>query len=281
MSSFVKQGSGNITFTEWQRWQARQTQWEDTRRWGVSFCAVMAVCGGVVWWSVHLQSAPVIASEPPPAAIAIDMTPVAVSSPTPPTDVPPGPQQMLSVPDEPAPVEPPKISAPPSPAPSPPVPVLQPEKPHKLAKKHKPTLNLQKPVPQKTPPAETTTAPPTANVAPAPAQAASTSGASSSQASQTPVTWQGALLAQLEKFKRYPADAMAEHQEGAPVITFSIDRKGHVVSVALTHSCGHPELDAEAVALPKRAQPLPVPPDSVPGDPITLTVPVEFYIHRN
>ncbi len=188
---------------------------------------------------------------------------------------------MLSVPDEPAPVEPPKISAPPSPAPSPPVPVPQPEKPHKLAKKHKPTLNLQKPVPQKTPPAETTTAPPTANVAPAPAQAASTSGASSSQASQTPVTWQGALLAQLEKFKRYPADAMAEHQEGAPVITFSIDRKGHVVSVALTHSCDHPELDAEAVALPKRAQPLPVPPDSVPGDPITLTVPVEFYIHRN
>lgn len=71
---------------------------------------------------------------------------------------------------------------------------------------------------------------------------------------------------------------MAEHQEGTPTVTFAMDRKGRVLSVTLASRSGHPLLDQEAVALPSRAQPLPIPPDSVAGDPITLTVPVAFYI---
>lgn len=266
------------SFSEWQRAQLGLARREDALRWGLSFLAVMAVSAGAVWWIMRLPPPVMAVPEPPPAAIAIDMAPEPVSTPTPPTDLPPGPQQTQSIPD-PAPVEPPKITAPPSPAPNPPVPVPKPEKPRKIVKKSKPVPMLKKPIPDRTPPAEATTAPPSSEAPPAPTQAAPAPGSSSAHASHDPVTWQGALLAQLEKFKRYPSDAMAGHQEGVPTVTFSMDRKGHVLSVTLASSSGHALLDQEAVALPKRAQPLPIPPDSVAGDPITLTVPVEFYIH--
>ncbi|WP_291363861.1 energy transducer TonB [Acetobacter sp. UBA5411] len=267
-----------FSFADWQREQLLLARREDALRWGLSFLAVLAVCGGSIWWVMRLPPPPLAVPEPPPAAIAIDMAPEPVSTPTPPTDAPIGPKQTQSIPD-PAPVEPPKITAPPSPAPNPPIPVPKPEKPRKIVKKSKPVPQLKKPIPDKTPPAEATTAPPSAEAPPAPTQAAPAPGASSSKASHDPVTWQGALLAQLEKFKRYPSDAMADHQEGVPTVTFAMDRKGHVLSVRLTSSSGHALLDQEAVALPKRAQPLPIPLDSVAGDPITLTVPVEFYIH--
>mgnify|MGYP004705961295 CR=1 FL=1 len=269
-----------FSFSRWQRDQFRLKHREDALRWGLSFLAVLAISGGTLWYVMRLPPPVMAVPAPPPAAIAIDMVPEPVSIPTPPTDVPPGPQQTQSIPD-PAPVDPPKITAPPSPAPHPPVPVPKPEKPHRIVKKHLPVPLHRKPSPDKIPPADQTTAPPSSEAPPAPSQATPAPGASSSRASHDPVTWQGALLAQLEKFKRYPADAMADHEEGAPTVTFSMDRKGHVLSVTLASSSGHPLLDQEAVALPKRAQPLPPPPDTVEGDPITLTVPVEFYIHSD
>lgn len=276
----VQGGPFSCAFVDWQRTRLRLARRADILRWGVSFFTVLAVSSGCLWWVMRLPAPPATVPEPPPAAIAIDMAPEPVATPTPPADVPPGPQQTRSIPD-PAPMEPPKIMAPPSPALNPPVPVPAPDKRRRIVKKHKPipVLNPQKP--DQTPPAEATTAPPSSEAPPAPTQAAPASGASSSKVSHDPVTWQGTLLAQLEKYKRYPADAMADHQEGVPTVTFSMDRKGHVLSVTLAGSSGHPLLDQEALALPQRAQPLPVPPESVAGDPITLTVPVEFYIHQN
>lgn len=268
------------SFSAWYKSQIQKAQREETRRWGCSLLAVVSVSGVVLWGATHLTPPPLPAPEAP-AAIAIDMAPAPVSPPAPPTNVPLGPQQTLSVPDT-TPVDPPKITVPPSPAPTPPVPVPKPEKPRKLTKLHKTTVTLNKPVPDKTPPANTTTAPPATEAPPAQTQAAPSASASSSQSSsQAPATWQSALLAQLEKFKRYPTEAMADHQEGVPTVTFAMNRQGHVLWVKLAHSSGHTLLDTEALALPKRAQPLPVPPESVTGDPLTLTVPVEFYIHQN
>lgn len=61
-----------------------------------------------------------------------------------------------------------------------------------------------------------------------------------------------------------------------PYIRFVMDRAGKVLSSRLERSSGFPDLDREAVALPKRAQPLPKPPNDKPGDTIELVVPVEF-----
>lgn len=116
-----------------------------------------------------------------------------------------------------------------------------------------------------TPPAPETTAPPSRPAPPA---------ASAAAAAQT---WQGRLLAHLERHKRYPAEARARRLQGMAYIRFTMDRQGRVLSAAMERSSGHAALDREALALLERAQPLPQPPAETPGERITLTVPVEFF----
>jgi protein TonB len=50
------------------------------------------------------------------------------------------------------------------------------------------------------------------------------------------------------------------------------------LSVRLERSSGVRSLDDEALSLPKRASPLPRPPEEVKGDSIELVVPVEFFM---
>lgn len=96
--------------------------------------------------------------------------------------------------------------------------------------------------------------------------------------STAPDTWEGRLLAQLGKHRRYPRMAQLRRQQGVPWIRFVMNREGRVLSVRLERSSGVADLDREAVALPKRAQPLPKPPDDKPGDTLELVVPVEFFL---
>lgn len=95
-------------------------------------------------------------------------------------------------------------------------------------------------------------------------------------------TWEGKVLARLNRHRRYPRAAMAQRQQGVPYIRFVMDREGRVLSVTLERSSGFPELDREAVALPRRAQPLPKPPaDTRRGQAtIELVVPVEFILRE-
>jgi protein TonB len=94
----------------------------------------------------------------------------------------------------------------------------------------------------------------------------------------SPNTWEGQVLAQLNRHRRYPRAAQARRQQGVPYIRFVIDREGNVLSVRLERSSGVAVLDREAVALPKRAQPLPKPPADRPGATIELVAPVEFLL---
>ena len=59
-----------------------------------------------------------------------------------------------------------------------------------------------------------------------------------------------------------------------------MDRQGRVLSAVLERGSGDAALDREAVALLGRAQPLPKPPPEITGDPISLSVPVEFFMGR-
>jgi periplasmic protein TonB len=91
-------------------------------------------------------------------------------------------------------------------------------------------------------------------------------------------TWEGRVLATLDGRKRFPPGARARRQQGVAYIRFVIDRQGRVLSSTLERSSGYGALDAEAVGLPRRAQPLPQPPDDVPGASIELVAPVEFFL---
>jgi protein TonB len=97
-------------------------------------------------------------------------------------------------------------------------------------------------------------------------------------ASNGPDTWEGRVLARLNKHRRYPGGAMLRRQQGVPYVRFVMDREGRVLSSRLERSSGVPDLDREAVALPRHAQPLPKPPADKPGDTLELVVPVEFFL---
>lgn len=93
--------------------------------------------------------------------------------------------------------------------------------------------------------------------------------------------WQQQLRVHLDRRKRYPRQAQRMRQEGAPVVRFTLDAKGNVVQVAMEKASGIRALDQEALALVKRAQPLPAPPKALverSGGEINVTLPIEFSL---
>ena len=108
--------------------------------------------------------------------------------------------------------------------------------------------------------------------------AASTRGSQPALLSPALPKWMGAIAVMLERNKRYPADARSRGAQGTAQVAFVLDRGGRVVSRTLVQSSGVAVLDQEALALLGRAQPFPPPPGDVPGDQISLTVPILFTL---
>ena len=92
------------------------------------------------------------------------------------------------------------------------------------------------------------------------------------------MSWQKSLLSHLNTHKRYPAEARARAQQGTVKVQFVIDRKGQVVDAQVMTTSGSKPLDEEAVSVLRRASPLPSPPDSMPGDTLSLVLPIQFHI---
>lgn len=93
-----------------------------------------------------------------------------------------------------------------------------------------------------------------------------------------PDSWEGRVLAKLIAHRRYPRAALLRRFQGTPIIRLVIDRDGVVRSVRLEKSSRIPDLDREALALPRRAQPLPKPPESKEGTSFEFVVPIEFSL---
>jgi protein TonB len=92
------------------------------------------------------------------------------------------------------------------------------------------------------------------------------------------VNWQGRLQAHLSRFRRYPTEAQMRRQEGTPMARITMTRAGVVLAVRLEQSSGHALLDAEALALVQRAQPLPPLPPEMEQATIELVVPLRFQL---
>lgn len=220
---------------------------DEARRWGgaLTFVLVVHATPALVaaWWME-----PMVSTVAPEPAILIDMAPPA-APPVSRSEQPPGPKQIKAETHVAKPHED-MVKTPPVLNPTVAIPVALPQLPRQEARQVAPE----------------TTAPPARPLPPAPTPSAGK------------VTWQGLVLGRLEKFKRYPWGAQLRRQQGVPYIRFVMDRNGTVVSSRLERSSGFPTLDDEAVSLPRRAQPLPKPPDSITGDTIELVVPVEFFL---
>ncbi len=89
-------------------------------------------------------------------------------------------------------------------------------------------------------------------------------------------SYQVKLLRYLGSYRRYPAISRSKHQEGVVYVRFSMDRSGNVLSASLDKRSRFDALDDEALAVFKRANPLP--PPELAGDPLLLVMPVEFSL---
>jgi periplasmic protein TonB len=97
-------------------------------------------------------------------------------------------------------------------------------------------------------------------------------------ASRIEPSWQSSLVRQLQRNKRYPNDAQSRNEEGVVLLSFSLDRTGHVLARHIARSSGFADLDEEVMAMIMRAQPLPAFPASMPQPQLDLTVPIRFSL---
>lgn len=99
----------------------------------------------------------------------------------------------------------------------------------------------------------------------------------SSTTSNTAVrTWKSALVMHLNKHKRYPSAARSRSLAGDVHVRFSMDRSGQLIRSRILRSSGSSLLDEEAMAMFKRASPLPLPPPAVTGEILEYSVPIHF-----
>lgn len=91
-------------------------------------------------------------------------------------------------------------------------------------------------------------------------------------------SWRSELVGRLQRAKRYPEAARSRGEQGVATATFTVDRGGRVLSASLVRSSSSRLLDEEALALIRRAEPLPPMPAEMPGDAATLTIPVSFSL---
>jgi protein TonB len=268
-------------------------------RWALSAMMVTAIHAalialGVAWYN----------QAPPPGtaipAILIDMSPSS-ASPQPQTlDVAPGPEMQQAeepVPPPPPPPEPPKpaepeqilptppqpspeVAAPPEPMPEPQIQPRreQPPEPTKVVPeltKPEPAKPVRKPVkqPRETPAPQTSAAP----AAERQGRAASAAAAGASAAAAMPA-YRDRLAAHLQRFKQYPASARSAGVQGTSMLSFTVGRSGQVLRASLAGSSGHADLDAETLAMIRRAQPLPAFPPEMTQSSMSFTVPIRFAI---
>lgn len=263
-------------------------------RWGACFMLVLGahVAGAMALLDWHAEVSS-IASAP---AILIDFAPVPAAPATKKSDLPPGPQQPQNQaqpkvePKSKTRIEPKTKPAQPNPVEKTEV-TSQPPKPieHPVDIKPAPTpdvlLTVMPPPRPARRPHRVQPRPRHASLASAPSAAthraerptAPAPGTAHHDPNAVP-TWKFRLLARLERYKRYPEEAQRRGEHGVAQLAFNIDRHGGVHNVRILRSSGSQLLDRATLALPRRAAPLPSPPDALSGRRIPIVVPIRYSI---
>lgn len=214
--------------------------------------------------------------------ILVELSPLPVAPTIMPSQAPPGPQEMQTAATPPSQAQPAEREVTPQPQKAPEhatadsLPeVPKTEQPVAALPPRKPAAQPQR---NKRPPsrAQRESAP---NIARHRAQraAAVAPGAVSGDPNALP-NWKSRLIARLERYKRYPADAQARGEHGVAQLAFDIDRAGGIHRARILRSSGSRSLDRATLALVERAQPLPPPPSGIRGNQIAIVVPIRYSI---
>jgi TonB family protein len=89
-------------------------------------------------------------------------------------------------------------------------------------------------------------------------------------------TWTKQLIAHLDKHKRYPSQRQQKTAE--IVVSFVLDRTGHVLSTGVVKGSGDTAFDEAALAMIRRSDPVPQPPPLVADEGLNFTLPVIFRV---
>jgi protein TonB len=90
------------------------------------------------------------------------------------------------------------------------------------------------------------------------------------------VTWQKELVAHLDKHKRYPAQRSQKSAE--ILVSFALDRMGHVLSITIAKGSGDAAFDQAALAMVRKSDPVPRPPPLIADEGLNFTLPVIFKV---
>lgn len=260
-------------------------RWPEALRWGVCFAVALSLhAAGAAALLAHWNNTPDEVANAP--VITIELAALPAAPDVKPTELPPGPQQQQAVAAQ-APPNPVEKAAeqPPTPQPVektaelPPQPqaalaVLPPPMPPEKSVEKPVEKMVEKPVEKKQRHASLASAPSTAEQR-AERAAAPAPGASSHNANAVP-NWKSALVARLERYKRYPPEAQARGEHGVAQLAFSVDRSGGVHGAHIAHSSGSSLLDSATLAMLERAAPLPPPPPELAGAQIAISVPIRY-----
>ena len=89
-------------------------------------------------------------------------------------------------------------------------------------------------------------------------------------------TWQKELVAHLDRHKRYPAQRAQKSAE--ILVSFALDRMGHVLSAGIVKGSGDAAFDEAALAMVRKSDPVPPPPPLVADEGLNFTLPVIFRV---
>jgi protein TonB len=90
------------------------------------------------------------------------------------------------------------------------------------------------------------------------------------------VTWQKELVAHLDKHKRYPTQRSQKSAE--ILVSFVLDRMGHVLSITIAKGSGDAAFDEAALAMVRKSDPVPPPPPLIADEGLNFTLPVIFKV---
>ena len=240
----------------------------DLKRWTYSSLAVLTMYSALAASLATWQRPDDLEPAEPAGAVVVDLAPLPAAPSTTPTDIPPGPEQVMS---EARPEAKPEVAQPND---TPELP--QAANPDAVVDVQK---NVQPDAMAEQQAASATSAPPAAvSERIAPVAAAPTQGQPDQKNSQAVATWRSQILALVERNKRYPEAARSRREQGITQVRFTLDRNGIVGDARVTQSSGSDALDGEAIALLKRAQPFPAPPDTFAGDVVAVRLPIRFTV---
>ncbi len=85
----------------------------------------------------------------------------------------------------------------------------------------------------------------------------------------------------LNQHKEYPVELKKAKQQGTVEVQFTFTRNGQIIQAKIKTSSGNTKLDKAALAMLKKANPLPEIPESFSRDSLTIAIPVEYSLITN